>query len=202
MVHYQSTMTDNMDTTPMYFLSQQDHQNSSTSGFNYIILQNDRLHFLLEEKSNRVNQLESDYENLEEEVGQHEVRNNRLKDLLKNFNQIHKWNAEIAYRYKLMHESTILGMETYKKKRFEHLYWLRIICFVVFCVIAQLTNNHLMSFLWGFFLAGAVAYDTFNIHQIHIPLFPEHEKHLGTIKSKIEKTEAAQDYIHEFIEEI
>ena len=168
-----------MDTTPVYFLSQQDHQNPQASGFNYIIIQNDKLHFLLEEKTTRVNQLENDYEHLEEEVGEHEVRNNRLKDLLKNFNQIHKWNAEIAYRYKLMHESTILGMETYKKKCSGHLYWLRIICFVVFCVIAQLTNNHLWGFLCGFFLAGAVAWETSRIHQIRIPLFPEHQKYIA-----------------------
>jgi hypothetical protein len=167
----------------------------------YIILINDNLQTKQKSDMVTISSLEQRVEELEEEVEAIEKKNTYVKSILKNFHEMNKNNKELTKNNNYMYENSCNTLKYYKYRATKHLRYLEAILIGILGIFYEFYP--LQYFLNVFMvLAIIVAFQESTLLNFITPKFPEKEARNKEILDEIQKTEKAQDYIHEFIDNI
>jgi hypothetical protein len=178
-----------------------EENNKSDCAEKYIILVNDNLQAKQKTDMLTISNLEQRVEELEEEVEAVEKKNTYLKSILKNFHEMNKNNKELTKNNNYMYENSCSTLKYYKYRATKHLRYLEAILMGILGIFYEFYP--LQYFLNVFMvLAIIVAFQESTLLNFITPKFPEKEARNKEILDEIQKTEKAQDYIHEFIDNI
>lgn len=178
-----------------------EENNKSDCAEKYIILMNDNLQTKQKTDMLTISTLEQRVEELEEEVEAVEKKNTYLKSILKNFHEMNKNNKELTKNNNYMYENSCSTLKYYKYRATKHLRYLEAILMGILGIFYEFYP--LQYFLNVFMvLAIIVAFQESTLLNFITPKFPEKEARNKEILDEIQKTEKAQDYIHEFIDNI
>ena len=137
----------------------------------------------------------------EDELGREEKSNTYLKNLLKNFLEMDKLYQEISENRRLISESSISYITNYKEN-------IKSIRYTFLSIFGLLLSSGYW-FLPPFILCAFIIFASFPIVVIEYYLYifelPKHKKEEDIIKdvsNEIKELNAAQDYVHEFINNI
>lgn len=178
-----------------------DEKDNSDCAEKYIILLNDTLQMKQKEDMLTIHTLEQKNEELEEDIESLEKKNAYLKSLLKNFHEMNKMNKELSQNNIYIKENIEVSLNFFKYRATKHLRYLEglliifLAIFYEFYPIDYAINIFIM-------LSIIVAFQESTLMNLHIPIFSEKENRNKEITSEIEKINKAQDYIHEFIDNI
>ena len=165
----------------------------------YIILMNDSLQARAEKDLCKIKDLESRISELEDEIDSSDTRRNYIKNLLKNFHEMHKMNEKLTKLETSMRKETVDYVRAYKERATWHLRILHAIFIVVFGLGWEFTDNWTAT-LMGITFVTLVAFHHSMIRNLCIPSFSEYEEKAKTIKKEKKSILDAQDYIHEFLD--
>jgi hypothetical protein len=173
----------------------------SSSHERYIILMNDTLQLENKKITSIVTELESKVEQLEDELGSSEVRNNNIKGLLKNFHEMNKWYSDLDMLKSSIISKIHTDINQYKYKAKKHI---RIFECGLLCVLALVYENcstyDFVSML--FLLSIVVSFQESLLLNLQLPECIYEKQLINQLKEDISKTTKAQDYIHEFIDQL
>lgn len=169
----------------------------------YIINMNDFLQSQDREQRDKLSRLESDYEKLEEEQDNLERKLSYTKNLVKNFHEMNKWEEEIANHYKTMFVDIKKDIKTFREQywKYSGRYMLPYFLFQVF-IWYYLWRSIIQTTLFtcSLVICSLIVHEHFN--SIKVKDFSSHVNRINEIEKEMKKTEASQDYIHEYIDNI
>jgi len=165
----------------------------------YIILMNESLQSENRQQTIQIAQQAERIEGLEDDEDRADKRLNNVKGLLKNFNEMHKWEKEVAQTTASMLDDTRTSVNGFKHRARRHLYYLQgaLLCFMALHVEVF---GAMESVSVGSILAVVVAFQISTLGNLVLPSFPTKEKRVRELLNELKTTLAAQDYIHEFID--
>lgn len=167
----------------------------------YIILMNDNLQSKEKEYIVSIKELENKVEELEDETESLEKKNNYLKGLLKNFHEMDKLNKELVENNIYSNEISLHTIKYFKYHATKHLRYLEILLIGFLGIFYEFYTINITMNLF-FILAIVISFQESTLMNLKLPEYKEKEKRNKEIIDEIKKTEASQDYIHEFIESI
>ena len=165
----------------------------------YIILMNDSLQARSEKDLGKIKDLESRISELEDEIDSSDTRRNYIKNLLKNFHEMHKMNEKLNKLETSMKKETVDYVRAYKERATWHLRVLHAIFIVLFGLGWEFADNWTVM-LMGITFVTLVAFHHSMIRNLCIPSFSECEEKAKTLKKEKKSILDAQDYIHEFLD--
>ena len=175
--------------------------NGSSSYERYIILMNDTLQLENKKNTTMIAELESSIEELNDEIGTSDVRNSNIKGLLKNFHEMNKWYSDLD-----MHKSSIISkiqtdINQYKYNAKKHIRMLEagLLCVLGF-VYENYSTYNFVSMLC--LLCVVVSFQESLLLNLQLPECTYEKELMSLLKEDISKTTKAQDYIHEFIDQL
>jgi hypothetical protein len=173
----------------------------SSSYERYIILMNDSLQLENKKNSSMITELETKVEELEDELGTSEVRNNNIKGLLKNFHEMNKWHSELDLQKSSILSKIQINMTQYKQKATKHVRIFEAALLVVLGLVYE--NYNIYDFVSMFLLLSiVVSFQESLLLNLQVPVCTDENKRINELKEDILKTTKAQDYIHEFIDQL
>ena len=198
------SMSDDTEKTVHIYLGKPEEKErvfaNASSHEKYIILMNEslqsenrRLTIKITEQTQRVEELEGDEDRAE-------VRMNNVKGLLKNFNEMHKWDKEVSQKTAAMLSKTRDNVNGFKQKAVRHFYYLQGVLLCFLCLHIEMFSAT-ESLSVGTILAIVVAFQISTLRNLVLPTFPTEEKRIKELLKELKTTLAAQDYIHEFIDQ-
>ena len=167
----------------------------------YIIHMNDSLQTKEKENLLLIQELESKVDIHEEEIETLEKKNGYLKGLLKNFNEINKWQKELYKNNSDMNYFTRVDIDSFKFKATRHLRFLEalLLCFLGIsfeCFSYQQTIIHF------FIISIVVSFQESTLMNLAIPKFELETLRNNFLLKEIKDAEVSQDYIYEFIDSV
>lgn len=178
-----------------------DKKDNSDCAEKYIILLNDTLQMKQKEDMLTIHTLEEKNEELEEDIESLEKKNAYLKSLLKNFHEMNKMNKELSQNNIYIKENIEVSLRFFKYRATKHLRYLEVLL-IIFA--ASFYEFYPFDYAINIFmmLSIIVAFQESTLMNLHIPVFSEKENRNKKITDEIKKINKAQDYIHEFIDNI
>lgn len=167
----------------------------------YIILQNDHLHAIVSKNSNKIHELKTKIEELEEDDDKNTRTNSNLKGLLKNLNEINKLKDEIIDCHKLYENYTNSNTVLFRNKAIRHVRLFESIL-LVFCALCcsftTLTIN-ILIFIIAVYSVSFIESFKFNVPDSRINPYQEDYDKLNI---KLQDINKANDYIYELVDYI
>ena len=180
------------------FGGEKDHTNCAEK---YIILLNDNLQIKQQEDMLTIQALEQKIVDFEDEIYSLEQKNSYLKGLLKNFHEMNKMSKELSKNNISMKKNTDTMLKFFKYRATRHLRYLEGLLVIFLCIFLEF---YPIDYTINVFvvLAIIVSFQESTLMNFIMPTFPEEESRNKEITTEIEKINKAQDYIHEFIDNI
>tara|TARA_A100001011_G_scaffold394642_1_gene487550 strand:- start:19246 stop:19860 length:615 start_codon:yes stop_codon:yes gene_type:complete len=168
----------------------------------YIITMNDYLQNedrMLRETNNN---LKKELESLEDEQDNLERRCTYIKSLVKNFHEMYKLKQQIASNYDSMFKELSKILNNYKNNSVKY-YRYSYVSFMFYVIIFYCISRNIIETIIMFSINTIYfLYFYENINKLKIPDFKHYSSKIKEYETEIKKTEASQDYIHEFIDSI
>ena len=165
----------------------------------YILLINNKLQLRNEKNVVKINELEAKNEKLEEEADRDDNSRNNLKNLLKNFHEIHKWNEELVKLYKTSHNKTTAHIQSYKQKAWFHLRILYTLLIITLGVSWELHTFPVFTELTALVtIISVFQYSTWR--NLTLPKCSQQMARIQELSREKARTLKAQDYIYDFID--
>lgn len=177
--------------------------NNVSAESKYIITMNDFLQCQDREQRIKISKLENDYEQLEEEQDNLDRKLTYTKNLVKNFHEMHKWKEEIAKHYKTMFLDVKKDINVFQVKywKYSTRYILPYFTFQIFMWYFLWRNIiQTITLLCSLISCSLLVHEHFNT--LKVKDFNFYVNRIKEIEAEMKKTEASQDYIHEYIDNI
>lgn len=167
----------------------------------YILCMNDLLQAKEKDNLLKIQKLELDLEENENNLESLEQKHNYNKNLLKNFHEMNKMHVKLTDYYCNMLNTTQNNVSTFKYKATKHLTYLQM---CIIGVVGLFLEFYPFAFVFNviLILLTITAFQKSTLMNLNLPLFEKEKLEIDKIKKEITTTEASQDYIYEFIDNL
>jgi len=167
----------------------------------YIIDTNKNLHEKIEAQTEQINEYKVQNEELTEELENIEKKRNYIKGLLKNFHEMNKWNEQISVLEQKRFTTSKNFVAIYKSQANFHIRILHCLFLIVTGFLWEYSDNWHTCFV-GSFLIIIASFHYSLMQNLRLCINEDVTKTIADLNKKKKELETAQDYIHEFLDNL